>query len=108
MALSCSSSCPIHGPNGCNCIPSQEQQHHDEQSELHRPKPPANAAILIPGDYATDHATEEAKNGVENEHAKMINERERSRVKENEDQGNKWARRDALTSARYDVFMVHL
>ena len=46
MPLNCSSSCLIHGLNGCNCIPSQGQQHHNEQSQLHQPKQPANVAIL--------------------------------------------------------------
>jgi hypothetical protein len=46
MPLSHSSSCPIHGLNGRNCILSQGQQYHDEQSQLHQPKSPANAAIL--------------------------------------------------------------
>jgi hypothetical protein len=54
MPLSCSSSCPIHGPNGCNCIPSQGQRYHDERSQLHQPTPPANATILTshPGPLA--------------------------------------------------------
>ncbi|KAH9976406.1 hypothetical protein BGW80DRAFT_1250550 [Lactifluus volemus] len=54
MPLSCPSSCPIHGPNGCNCIPSQGQRYHDERSQLHQPTPPVNAAILTshPGPLA--------------------------------------------------------
>jgi hypothetical protein len=60
IPLNRSSSCPIHGPNGCNCTLSQGQQHPNEQSQLHWPNPPANVAILSRGGYATDHATEEA------------------------------------------------
>jgi hypothetical protein len=31
--------------NGCSCIPSQGQHHHDGRSQLHQPKPPANVAV---------------------------------------------------------------
>jgi hypothetical protein len=104
----------VHGTNDCNCILSQGQQHPDEQTQLHWPNPPANVAILSRRDNVTDHAIEGAKQELislgnmkelrdllnsmdlnreqsarrkrsRNERAKTINERERSHVKENEE-----------------------